>query len=85
MYKSFTSVPDYTPYKSLPANIDINERNSRKSASASLSETFDFTREDRVPDLLFSQVIWKAVKGEESEMPAPRRSAFVMMGDKDDD
>src|SRR5436190_294337 len=85
MYKSFTSVPDYTPYKSLPANIDINERNTRKSASASLSETFDFTREDRVPDLLFSQVIWKAVKGEESEMPAPRRSAFVMMGDKDDD
>jgi hypothetical protein len=85
LYKSFTSVPDFTPYKSLPANVDINERNTRKSASASLSETFDFTKEDRVPDLLFSQVIWKAVKGEESVMPAPRRSAFVMTADEDDD
>jgi YVTN family beta-propeller protein len=85
LYKSFTPDPDYTPYKSLPANINLNERNTRKSASASLSETFDFTKEDRVPDLLFSQVIWKAVKGEESEMPAPRRSAFLMTADADDD
>lgn len=42
-----------------------------------LSEQFDFSKEDRAPDLLFSQVIWKAVKGEHSEMPAPRRSAFL--------
>ncbi|HET6993648.1 MAG TPA: alkaline phosphatase family protein, partial [Chitinophagaceae bacterium] len=85
LYKSFTSVPDYTPYKSLAANINLNEKNTRKSASASLSETFDFTKEDRVPDLLFSQVIWKAIKGEESVMPAPRRSAFVKTADADDD
>jgi hypothetical protein len=85
MYKCFTSVPDLTPFQSVPANIDINERNTRRSASATLSETFDFTKEDRVPDLLFSQVIWKAVKGEESIMPAPRRSAFVKTSGKKED
>jgi YVTN family beta-propeller protein len=87
MYKSFMATPDLTPYNSVPALIDINERNTRHTASQRLSETFDFSKEDRVPDLLFSQVIWKAVKGEESIMPAPRRSAFVKpaVKEKDDD
>ena len=77
MWRCFTSTPDLTPFVSIPANIDINEKNTKMTASARLSETFDFTKEDRAPDLLFSQVIWKAVKGENSVMPAPRRSAFV--------
>lgn len=77
MWRSFTSTPDYTPYVSVPAQIDITEVNKKNTASAKLSNTFDFTKEDQVPDLLFSEVIWKAVKGEDSKMPAPRRSAFV--------
>ena len=85
MWQCFTSVPDFTPFNSLPANIDITEKNTKETASAKLSATFDFSKEDRVPDLLFSEVIWKAVKGENSKMPAPRRSAFVMMVDKEDD
>jgi hypothetical protein len=67
----------------LPANIDITEVNTNKNAAADLSATFDFSKEDRVPDLIFSQVIWKAVKGEASEMPAPRRSAFVKIVDEE--
>jgi YVTN family beta-propeller protein len=85
MYKCFTAKPDFTPFRSVPANIDINEKNTRQTASARLSETFDFSKEDRVPDFLFSQVIWKAVKGEESVMPAPRRSAFIKSTDADDE
>ena len=77
MYKSFTSVPDHTPFTSLLPNVDLNEKNTRRTASTALSESFDFSKEDRAPDILFSMVIWKAVKGEDSEMPAPRRSAFV--------
>ncbi|MFD2147976.1 hypothetical protein [Mucilaginibacter antarcticus] len=43
--------------------------------------------EDKVPDLLLNEIVWKSVKGEESVMPAPRRSAFVILEDKkgDDD
>ncbi len=86
MYKCFTPVPDLSPFISVPSNIDLNERNTRRTASTALSESFDFSKEDRAPDLLFSQVIWKAVKGEESVMPAPRRSAFVKsVEEKDDD
>lgn len=88
MFRSFTPVADLTAYQAEPARIDITEKNHKMTASARLSEQFDFSREDRIPDLLFSQVIWKSVKGEESEMPAPKRSAFLKLkpaGSKDDD
>ena len=84
MYKCFTATPDFTPFNSVPANINLNEKNTKNTASAKLSETFDFSKEDRIPDLVFSEVIWKAVKGEDSKMPSPRRSAFVKMIDEDE-
>lgn len=77
MWRCFAKQVDLTPFQSVPPQIDITEKNHKKTASAKLSETFDFSKEDRIPDLLFSQVIWKAVKGEESVMPAPVRSAFL--------
>jgi DNA-binding beta-propeller fold protein YncE len=85
MYKCFNTTPDLSPFKSVAANIDLNEKNVKNTASARLSETFDFSKEDRIPDLVFSEVIWKTVKGEQSIMPAPRRSAFVQMVEEDDD
>lgn len=85
MFKSFTSKPDYNSYRSLPANINLNEKNTATTASAKLSDEIDLSKEDRVPDLLFSKIIWKAIKGEDSEMPAPRRSAFVKNTDNEHD
>jgi hypothetical protein len=43
-----------------------------------LSDSFNLEVMDAAPDHLFSQVIWKTVKGLESEMPAPVRSAFIL-------
>jgi YVTN family beta-propeller protein len=87
MYRSFTATPNFTPFTAVPANVNLNDKNEKLTASARLSATFDFSKEDRAPDLLFSQVIWKAVRGEHSVMPSPRRSAFVKVinGEKDDD
>ena len=84
MFRSFTPLADLTAYQAEPARIDITEVNQKMTASARLSEQFDFTREDRVPDLLFSRVIWKAVKGEDSEMPPPKRSAFLTVKPQQD-
>ena len=85
MWRCFTATPDSNPFVAVPANVNLNDKNIKMTASAKLSETFDFSKEDRIPDMLFSQVIWKAVKGENSEMPAPRRSAFIKITDKDED
>jgi YVTN family beta-propeller protein len=85
MYRCFSETPDLTPFISLPANIALDEVNTKMTASAILSNGFDFSGEDRIPDLVFSEVIWKAVKGEDSVMPAPRRSAFLTVHDSDDE
>ncbi|NII27638.1 bifunctional YncE family protein/alkaline phosphatase family protein [Pseudoflavitalea sp. X16] len=85
MWRSFTATPDYTAFRSVPVNVDLNEKNTANNATARLSDQLDFTKEDRIPDLLFSQIIWKAVKGEESVMPAPRRSSFVKTAKEDEE
>jgi hypothetical protein len=40
---------------------------------------------DAAPDNEFSEVIWKAVKGINSRMPAPKRSAFIKPLEEDED
>lgn len=85
MWRCFTSAPDSSPFLTVAANVNLNDKNEKVTASSRISETFDFSKEDRIPDLVFSEVIWKAVKGEESEMPAPRRSAFLKTADKEED
>ena len=85
MWRCFTSLPDLSPFKSVVSNINLNDKNTATTASALRSMEFDFSQEDRIPDMAFSEVIWKAVKGEESVMPAPRRSAFIKLKEDDDE
>lgn len=89
MWRSFSPVPDLTPFKSLPANIDLNEKNTVMNKWQRKSETFDFTNEDRAPDLEFSELLWYAIKGDHVPFPGPKRSAFVKLkekkGEEDDD
>jgi YVTN family beta-propeller protein len=85
MWRCFTSTPDLTPFVSVPSNVDLNEINSVVNKWQQKSETFDFSKEDAVPDLEFSEVIWYAVKGEGVPFPGPRRSAFLKLKDKKDD
>jgi YVTN family beta-propeller protein len=85
MWRCFSNTPNLTPFVSVASNVNLNDVNEKVSAWSKLSETFDFTKEDRIPDLIFSEVIWKAVRGEHSVMPAPRRSAFVRMMEEDED
>lgn len=78
MYDCFTETPDLTPYKARLSNIDLEERNTAWNESSERSQQFNLVKEDAVPDLELNEVIWKYVKGENSQMPAPRRSAFVI-------
>ena len=79
LWRCFTAQPDFTAYSALPAQVDITEINLAWNELSQRSAQFDLTKEDRVPDLEFSEVIWKGVKGLHSVMPAPRRAAFVKL------
>ena len=77
MWECFTSTPDVTPFTAIPAQYNIKEMNTKVSSISRKSAGFNLAVMDAAPDLEFSEVIWKAVKGLDSEMPAPVRSAFI--------
>jgi DNA-binding beta-propeller fold protein YncE len=85
LWRCFSNKPDMTPYKTKAPTYNMNETNTVENAWQRMSETFDFSREDRVNDRVFNEVIWKAVKGENAVVPAPKRAAFVKTGDDGDD
>jgi DNA-binding beta-propeller fold protein YncE len=84
LWRCFNNASDLTPFASLPSQIDLNAVNHEESAWQRISEKLDFTREDRIPDRLFSEVIWKAAKGLDSCMPAPKHAAFVKVNQEED-
>lgn len=83
MFRSFSATPNLTPFIHELPRTNLFELNVKNTPSAQKSAKFDFKKEDSVPDLEFSEVIWKAVKGEDSVMPAPRRAAILTTTEED--
>ena len=77
MWNCFKKEPGSTTFSAKPLQIDINQKNTASNAWQKMSEAFDFSKEDKVPDRLFTEVIWKAVKGVDAIVPVPTRSAFL--------
>ena len=84
LFRSFTAKPDFTSYTTIPANVDIDERNTAWNKLAKESAKFNLVVEDAAPDIPFNEVIWKSIKGENSVMPTPRHSAFLKLQEKID-
>ncbi len=76
MYRCFTDKPNFTPYTCRPARWNVNEKNPASAWGWRESLAMDLSQEDRVDDLLFSEIIWRSVKGADNPMPAPVRSIF---------
>ena len=85
MFALFTNTPNTAPYKHIPANIDLDAKNTAMNEPARRSEKFDLREADTLDDNEFNAVIWMAVKGEKSPVPAPRRGAWLTIVEKDDD
>jgi YVTN family beta-propeller protein len=85
MYRCFSPTANLKPFESILPQTDLFEKNVVLTPSAKKSAHFDFSKEDSIPDLEFSEVIWKAVKGENSIMPAPRRAAIFTSTGEDID
>jgi YVTN family beta-propeller protein len=72
MGASFTDSPKFTPYDAIKPQQSLTTLNSTRAPLAAASARMDFSREDRAPEQLLNQAIWKSVKGTHSHMPAPR-------------
>src|SRR5664279_2674866 len=85
MWRCFSKQPDLTSFETKPLQTNINAVNTVESVWQRKSEGFDFSKEDMIPDRQFTEVIWKAVRGENAVVPVPRRAAFVKESDKKED
>lgn len=78
LYNCFTNKPDGTSYENVTPRVSLDTRNIADNESSRRSQNFNLAKEDAVPDLDLNDVIWKYVKGENAQLPAPKRSAFVI-------
>jgi len=90
MWRCFAREADGSRFVSLPARVDLGEVNPARGKLAAMAKGLDFSHEDAQPDAVMNAMLWKAVKGVDAVVPAPRRAAFVKttslkMGDGDDD
>jgi hypothetical protein len=85
MWRCFNKVANHPPFKATPNLVDLNLKNTADNKMSRLSETFDFSKEDRIPDAKFNEVIWAAIHGLNSVCPAPVHAAFFTVEKEDDD
>jgi hypothetical protein len=78
MWNCFGTVADTAAYQAQAPGTDLSKRNTAFNKETERSSLFNFTRADAVPDRLLNEAIWKAVKGLNTPVPEPRRSAFVV-------
>ncbi|MBW8326065.1 MAG: beta-propeller fold lactonase family protein [Prolixibacteraceae bacterium] len=85
LWRCFNKTANHPPFKVLPNLVDLNQKNTDDNKMSRLSETFDFSKEDRVPDAQFNDVIWAAIHGLNSVCPAPVHAAFFTVEKEEDD
>ena len=78
LWRCFVPSPDYTVFNFLPETVDLDEINLAVTKLSEKSESFNFSKEDAVPDDEFNEVLWKGIKGINSTVPSPKRAAFVI-------
>jgi len=72
-----TNRPDFGTYNAINPLIDIEQKNMADAYGSERSSEFNFAEEDDIPDVELNEIIWKSIKGKDSKMPPPVRSAFV--------
>ena len=77
MYAAFQPTPMPAPYKLRPARINLDEKNIATAWGAAASAGMYLAEADRAPEQELNEIVWKSVKGPDSAMPPPVRSAFI--------
>jgi hypothetical protein len=85
LWRCFTARPDYRAFNYLPVTVGLDDKNKTINELSRKSETFNFLKEDAVPDGEFNDVLWRGIKGMKSIVPSPRRAAFIIPAKDDDD
>jgi len=85
MWRSFANQADLSPFKSLPLNVALENKNIAINEWQARSDKLNFAKEDAVPDVEFNKILWHGIKGDSVPFPAPKRAAFIKIKEEKDD
>jgi YVTN family beta-propeller protein len=77
MYNAFVGTPNLAGYRRLDPRVPLDEKNLATAFGAALSLAMDFSVEDRAPEALLNEIIWRSVHAATTPVPPPRRSLFI--------
>lgn len=77
LYNAFVGTPNLAPYTRIVPRVPLEEKNLASAFGWKESLAMNFDDEDRTPEVLLNEILWRSIKGPDSPMPPPRRSAFV--------
>lgn len=78
MWSLFQAQPDMTPYTALPAQINLDEKNTLLSYGAVESMHMPLDAADEADDRQLNRIIWKSIRGDNSALPPPRMSSVAL-------
>ncbi len=77
LFAAFAPAPDPTPLRAREARVSLTETNAEDAPGAQASLRMNLEAPDRAPERELNEIVWQAVRGKGSQMPAPVRAAFV--------
>ncbi|MBL8999255.1 MAG: hypothetical protein JNL44_18460, partial [Gemmatimonadetes bacterium] len=75
MHRCFQNEPVVVHYDVLQPQVDLQEKNTRRSAFWRESLKMDFTEYDRAPEDELNRILWFVAKGD-VPYPTPRHGAI---------
>jgi YVTN family beta-propeller protein len=85
MWRCFNTESAGSDFKAVMPLTDRNEKNTAINEWQRLSDSYNFAKEDAVPDVEFNEVLWYAVKGTAVPFPGPKRAAFLKLNENEKD
>jgi hypothetical protein len=80
MYESFGTSADLSGYSVIQPQIDIMVKNTHKSYGAEESKRMDVKELDEAPMGQLNEILWKSIKGADSNMPPPVHRFRALVG-----
>jgi len=76
LYNALTGTANFGAYRHVDPTVSLTERNLPSSYGSAQSLAMDFSIEDRAPEALLNEILWRSIRGADARMPPPRRSFF---------
>jgi hypothetical protein len=71
MYNSLGTTADLAPFKHLPAQVDLETKNTARAYGARESQQMNFDEVDEAPMEALNRILWKSIRGEDAVVPLP--------------